>query len=182
MQHLAGRARRAVAALAALALVGLATACAPRPSKNEINVSDEGMANGVAAARYLTPVELEEVQIGRSINDDKSIKDRTTTFQPHETVYASIRVSGSANSGLVRALWTNERGEKVQDDTRIITPSNNDRIALQVAPPQGWAPGRYKLDVYLDDKLAESETFSVEGAQSNTPNQEKGSAPASTNH
>ncbi len=182
MHHLAGRARGAAAAFVALALAGLGAACAPRPTNNEINVSDEGMKNGVAAARYLTPVQLDDVEIGRALNADKSIKDRADKFQAHDTVYASIVVSGSANSGLVRALWTNERGEKIQDDTRIITPSNNDRVALQAAPPQGWPAGRYKLDVYLDDKLADTETFSVEGGESNAPAEGTGVPPSTTSH
>ncbi len=173
MHRLSGRARGLAAALAVTALAGLGAACAPRPTSNEINVSDEGMKNGVAAARDLTPVSLEDVEIGRALNADRTIKDEANRFQAHDTVYASIRVSGSANSGLVRALWTNERGETIQDDTRIITPSNNDRVTLHVAPPQGWAAGRYKLDVYLDDKLADSERFSVEGGRAKGANEPK---------
>jgi len=165
-----------------VALAAGAAACAPHPTSNEINVSDEGMTNGVAAARYLTPVALDTLEIGRSLDTDKTIKEEASTFGPHDTVYASIKVSGSANSGLVRALWTDERGEKVQDDTRIITPSNNDVVTLQVAPPQGWANGRYRLDVYLDDKLAATRDFSVEGGQAKAPNERKGVEANPANH
>ena len=183
MRHPVDRAARALVALVAVVLVGLSgTACAPRPSDNEINVSDEGMKNGVAAARYLTPVELDGVEIGRALNSDRTIKDRATSFKSHETVYASIRVSGTANSGVVRALWTNARGEKIQDDTRLVTPSNNDVVVVQVAPPQGWAAGRYRLDVYLDDKLADSETFSIEGEESKAPAETRPGPPAPTSH
>ena len=149
--------------LVALVVLASATACAPRPSGNEINVADEGMKDGVAAARYLTPVALDAVDLGRGLDVDKSIKDLTSSFKPQDTVCASIRISGSANSGLVRALWTDEKGQTVQDDTRIITPSRSEVVGLQVTPPNGWAGGRYRLDVYLDDKLAATRTFTVEG-------------------
>jgi hypothetical protein len=155
-------------------LASAAAACAPRPSGNEINVADEGMTNGVAAARYLTPVALDRLELGRSLDAGKTIKDETSSFQPRETVYAAIKISGSANSGLVRALWTDERGQTIQDDTRIVTPSRGDSLTLQVAPPNGWTGGRYRLDVYLDDKLAATRNFTVEGGEGTPPNQQKG--------
>lgn len=161
-------------------LTSAAAACAPRPSGNEINVADEGMKNGVAAARYLTPVALEAVDLGRGLDVDRSIKDVTSSFKPQDTVCASIRISGSANSGLVRALWTDEKGQTVQDDTRIVTPSRSEVVGVQVAPPNGWAGGRYRLDIYLDDKLAATRTFTVEG-QGN-PNSGAAEKPTPANH
>ena len=162
----------------ALVVLASAAAACSHPSGNEINVSDEGMTEGVAASRYLTPVALDSVDLGRSLDADKSIKDATTSFKPQDTVCASIKVSGSANSGLVRALWTDQQGKIVQDDTRLVTPSRSDTLALQVTPPNGWTGGQYRLDVYLDDRLAATRTFTVEGAE-NTPNQQKGVEKAS---
>lgn len=153
-----------------------------RPSNNEINVSDEGMKNGVAASRYLTPVTLDSVDLGRALDVDKSVNDATTSFKPQDTVCASMKVSGSANSGLVRALWMDPQGKVVQDDTRIVTPSRSDTVALQVTPPNGWAGGRYQLDIYLDDRLAATRNFTVEGGE-NPPNQQKGAEQANpANH
>lgn len=165
------------ARLGQAALIVLATAalgCAPHPSGNEINVSDEGMKNGVAASRYLTPVALDSVDIGRSIDPDKTIRDTTTSFQPKDTLYAAIKISGSANSGLVRALVTDEQGKTVQDATRIVTPSRNETVTLQVAPPEGWKGGRYRFDVYLDDRLAATREFNVEGEPADKPDAQHG--------
>lgn len=168
---------------ALVALVAAAAACAPHPTPYEINVSDEGMKAGVAASRYLTPVALDAVEIGRTLDADKTIKDEATSFQPRDTVYASIKISGSANSGLVRALWTDPHGQTVQDDTRIVTPSRNDLITLQVAPPNGWTSGTNRFDVYLDDRLAATKTFTVEGGGANTPNPQHGAEKANpVNH
>lgn len=160
--------------VALAALVAAAAACAPHPTPNEINVSDEGMKDGVAASRYLTPVALDAVEIGRALDADKTIRDEATSFQPRDTVYASIKISGSANSGLVRALWTDPQGQTVQDDTRIVTPSRNDLVTFQVAPPSGWTSGTNRLDVYLDDRLAATKTFTVQGGAPNPPNPQHG--------
>ncbi|HSL21842.1 MAG TPA: hypothetical protein VK886_09915 [Vicinamibacterales bacterium] len=151
------------AALAAVALLGAAACAPPGPSPNEVNFADEGMRSGAAAARGLTPVALDDLEIGRSLNDDHTIKDAADSFAPADTVYASVRVRGSANSGLVRAQWRDAAGQVIQDDTRIVTPSRGDVVALQAARPQGWKGGRYVLDVYLDNRLVESREFTVEG-------------------
>jgi hypothetical protein len=170
-----------VGQLTLIVLAAAAIGCT-RPSNNEINVSDEGMKNGVAASRYLTPVALDSLDLGRALDVDKSIKDATTSFKPQDTVCASMKVSGSANSSLVRARWMDPQGKVVQDDTRIVTPSRSDTVALQVTPPNGWAGGRYQLDVYLDDRLAATRNFTVEGGET-TPNQQKGAEQANpANH
>ena len=155
----------------ALMILAAAAVGCRHPSNNEINVADEGMRDGVAASRYLTPVALDSVDIGRSLEADKSIKDATSSFKPQDTVYASLKVSGSANSGLVRALWTDPQGKVVQDNTRIVTPSRSDTVTFEATPPNGWSGGRYRLDLYLDDRLAATRNFSVEGGEPNRPNQ-----------
>jgi hypothetical protein len=161
----ARRLSKAALATALVTMAALGAACAmPGPSPNEINMADEGMSQGAAAARGLTMVALDEVEIGKSINEDKTIKDEADSFQPKDTVYASIRVSGKANSGLVRAMWSDERGQSVQDDTRIVSPSRGEVVTLQISKPQGLAGGRYRVDIFLDNRLVQSKTFSVEGA------------------
>ncbi|MGE5813079.1 MAG: hypothetical protein ACM36C_01205 [Acidobacteriota bacterium] len=170
-----------VGQVALIVLASAAAACT-HPSSNEINVSDEGMKEGVAAARYLTPVALDSLELGRSLDVDKSIKDATTSFKPQDTVCASIKVSGSANSGLVRAVWTDQNGKAVQDDTRIVTPSRSDTVALQVTPPTGWTGGQYRLDVYLDDRLAATRNFTVEGGETPANQQKAGEKPGPANH
>ncbi len=182
--------RRGTAALAralvvlplTLALPLALAACAPPgPSPNEIDLADEGMKHGAAAARGLITIALDEVEIGRSIGDDRTIQDEADSFQHGDTIYASIRVSGAANSGLVRAMWSDERGRLVQDDTRIVSPSRGDLVALQLSKPQELAGGRYRLDVFLDNKPAGTKTFSVEGPRAGEAGAGTGAA-TPTNH
>lgn len=173
---------RAVCTLAALATLILATGCA-RPSGNEINFSDEGRRDGAAAARNLTPVRLESFEIGRGVNDSQAITEEADRFQPHEPVFAAIHVSGSANSALVRTLWLGPDGRPVQDDTRIATPSRGEKITLKAQPTGGWKGGRYQVEVFLDDQLAESQTFTIVGGQQPGPNPQQGvEAPNRTKH
>ena len=171
--------RAAIASGAAL----LGAACGmPGPTPNEINVADEGMRQGVAASRGVTMVALDSIEIGRALNPDNTIKDETDSFAPGDTVCASIRVSGAANSGLVRAVWFDEHDQALQDDTRIITPSRNEVVGLQASRPEGWSGGRYRVAVYLDNRLAGEESFSVEGQPAASPNQQQGAETPKPTH
>lgn len=176
------RVRNAALAIATASLTVATIACVPAPSGNEINLSDEGMKNGAAASRGLTPVALEDVELGRAINDDHTIKDEATRFQPKETIYASIRVSGSANSGLVRTVWSTEKGEVVQDNTRIVSPSRGETVSVQMARAQGLAGGRYRFDVFLDNRLIESKDFFVEGGEQQGLGQQRGTQAPNPGH
>lgn len=177
------RLENAALAVAVLSVTLATAACMPAPSGNEINFADEGRKNGAAAARGLTSVALEDLAIGKSVNDDHTIKEEADSFQPNDTIHASIRVSGAANSGLVRAAWIDEKGAHVQDDTRIVSPSRGEVVSVQLARTQGLAGGRYRIDIFLDDRLVDSAEFSVEGGRTEGPGPQRGrQAPDPTGH
>jgi hypothetical protein len=179
---MSARLDNAALAVAVLSFTIGTAACMPAPSGNEINFADEGRKNGAAAARGLTPVGLEDVELGRGVNRDHTIRDEADTFQAKDTIHASIRVSGSANSGLVRAVWLDEKGEHLQDDTRIVSPSRGEIVSVQVSRPQGLAGGRYRLDIFLDDRLVESKGFTVQGGEPEGPGPQQGTPNPTPGH
>jgi hypothetical protein len=67
----------------------------------------------------------------------------------------------------------------VQDDTRVVSPSRGDLVSLQLARPQGLAGGRYRVDIFLDNRLVETMTFSVEGSEAE---RQGAQAPNPTDH
>lgn len=148
---------------AIVAALAVAAACAPAPTPNEINFSDEGMSQGVAVASRAPRSEIDRIGIGKSINTDNTIKDSARTFGANDTVFASARVSGRANSGIVRAVWFDAQGQPVHEQTRIVSPSRGETVAVQAVPETGWTPGEYTVEIFLDDRLAATERFVVEG-------------------
>jgi hypothetical protein len=158
-RHLLTRVPR-VALAASLAL---AAACAPPPSPNEVNFSDEGMSQGVANASRVARSEVEDVAIGKSANDDGTIADEARTFDATDAVFASVRVTGQANSGIVRVVWFDPQGRPVYEQTRIVTPSRGEAVALQAKRDEHWKPGEHTVEVFLDDRLLATERFTVPG-------------------
>ena len=109
-------------------------------------------------------VRVTDVTLGRAIGGDKAITDRTDTFRPNDTIYASVETDGSANSATLRARWTFEDGQVVDESTQTIAPTRRERTEFHISKPNGWPAGKYKLEVFLDDRSVETESFEVRGS------------------
>jgi hypothetical protein len=119
---------------------------------------------GTTGTTGSTAVRVTDVTLGRSVGEDKAITDRTETFRASDTIYASIATDGSANSATLRARWTFEDGQVVDESTRTIAPNNRERTEFHIAKPTGWPAGKYKLEVFLDNQPAETKNFEVRGS------------------
>ena len=102
--------------------------------------------------------------LGRSLGGDKTVTDRTDTFKPNDTIYASVATEGSASSAIIRAKWSFEDGQLVDESTRTIAPNNKERTEFHISKPDGWPAGKYKLEVFLNDQSAETKNFDVRGS------------------
>ena len=109
-------------------------------------------------------VRVTDVTLGRSVGGDKAVTDKTDTFKPNDTIYASVATEGSAPSATLRAKWSFEDGQLVDESTRTIAPSNRERTEFHIAKPNGWPAGKYKLEVFLNDQSADTKSFDVRGS------------------
>jgi hypothetical protein len=120
--------------------------------------------HGNAANNTAPGVRVSEVTLGRSVGGDKAITDRTDTFKPNDTIYASVATEGASPSATLRAKWSFEGGQLVDESTRTIAPNNRERTEFHISKPDGWPPGKYKLEVFLNDQLTETKNFDVRGS------------------
>ena len=118
-------------------------------------------ANNTAAT---AGVRVTDVTLGRSVGGDKAVTDSTDTFKPNDTIYASIATEGSAQSATLRAKWSFEDGQLVDESTRTIAPNNRERTEFHISKPDGWPAGKYKVEVFLNDQSAQTESFDVRGS------------------
>ena len=111
-----------------------------------------------------TAVRVTDVTLGRAIGGDKAVTDRTETFRPNDTIYASVATEGSANSATLRARWTFEDGQVVDDASRTIAPKDRERTEFHISKPSGWPAGKYKVEVSLDNQVVQTKNFEVRGS------------------
>ena len=120
-----------------------------------------GGKTDTAGTTTSTAVRVTDVSVGRAIGGDKAITDVTDTFKPNDTIYASVATDGTAQSATVRAKWTFEDGQVVNDSTRTIAPNKPERTEFHISKPDGWPAGKYKLEVFLDNQTAGTKDFAV---------------------
>ena len=108
-------------------------------------------------------VRVTDVTLGRSIGGDRSVTDRTETFKPNDTIYASVATDGTAQGVTLRARWTFEDGQVVDESSRTISPRGQERTEFHISKPDGWPAGRYKLEVFVNDQSAQTKEFQVRG-------------------
>jgi len=135
------------------ALLLVATGCGSKPADT-----------GTTGTTGTTVVKVTDVSIGRAIGGDKAISDSTDNFRPNDTIYASVATEGTAPSAALRAKWTFEDGQTVDESTRTIAPAGRERTEFHISKPNGWPAGKYKVEVFLNDQSAGTKTFDVKGS------------------
>jgi hypothetical protein len=124
--------------------------------------TDTGGTAGTTGTTGTTTVKVTDVTLGRAIGGDKAISDSTDKFRPNDTIYASVTTDGSAPSATLRARWTFEDGQVVDESSRTIAPNNRERTEFHISKPNGWPAGKYKMEVFLNDQSVETKTFEVQ--------------------
>ena len=135
------------------ALVIVAAGCNKTPA-------DSGGTTGTTGTT-IASVKVTDVSLGRALAGDKSISDGTDKFRASDTIYASVTTDGSSPSATLRARWTFEDGQTVDESTRTIAPTNRERTEFHISKPNGWPAGKYKVEVFLNDQPVGLKNFEV---------------------
>jgi hypothetical protein len=96
-------------------------------------------------------VKVTEVTIGRTLEADDTIGNRTDSFWISDTFFVSVTTEGSAPSATLTARWTSEDGNVAAEVTKTVNPSGPLVTELHAPPKEGgWAVGAYKVEVLLN--------------------------------
>ena len=140
----------AILALTLSAVLG--TAC----TKSADNTTpDTTGTTGTSAVR------VSHIDLGRELTADKLIANRTDTFKPNDTIYASVGTEGAAPSTTIKARWTFQDGQIVNESTQTIAPTGDARTEFHVSKPDGWPAGKYKIEVLVNGATAGTKEVEV---------------------
>lgn len=141
------RTRAILGSTLSLATFLLAAACGQRASGGE----NTGGRNSI---------EVTNIDIGRSINSDLTIKDNTGNFKPADVIYASVATKGAAPA-VLGVRWIYNDNQVVDEGTREIHPTGDTRTEFHISKPDGFPEGRYRLEVTLNGASAGTKDFEV---------------------
>lgn len=137
----------------ALCLLVAAAAC------SKTDRTEERDAGAVATVANLA---VTGVDLGKGVDANKRIVDKTDDFDPGDVVYASVVTSGSASDATLTARWTFADGQLVDETTQTISPSGPAVTEFHISKPGGLPKGKYKVEVLLNGTAVESEEFKIE--------------------
>jgi len=119
-------------------------------------------SGGTGTTGTVAGVHVSKIDIGRSLTADKTINDNTDSFKPTDTIYASIATEGTAATATLKARWTYQDGQVVNEAAQTIAPTGDARTEFHISKPGGWPSGKYTLEILLNGSSAGVKDFEVE--------------------
>lgn len=118
------------------------------------------LAIAVCVACNNAPLELSNIQTGRSLNQDRSIASITTLFKPNETVYVSVQTK-AAGKGTISVKW--KYGSQLIDEpTKPVSFDGPASTEFHMQNSGGFPPGDYSVDVFIDGVQVGTRAFKVD--------------------
>ena len=104
---------------------------------------------------------------------DGNITDNVRIFSPKDIPILCYVDLKTAKPVAVKLNFVAVKVKGIRPNSRIIsvsykTKNGEDSVTFTGKPEKVWLAGAYRVDIYLDGKLAMSETFSVEKPKSKT--------------
>jgi hypothetical protein len=107
------------------------------------------------------PLKVAAIGIGRSVNEDGTMRDATLLFIPTDTPHVSVELEGQAAKMTLSVRWKKEDGAVLEEMRREINPVGRTVVAFGRAQPGGWPLGKYSVEVLLGGVLGGVVPFEV---------------------
>ncbi|MBE3089799.1 MAG: hypothetical protein IMZ45_02025 [Actinobacteria bacterium] len=109
-----------------------------------------------------------EVKLANAVDENGVPVNETQQFSPSETVYATVKLDYLITGNSLKALWKDSAG-KVLDEVKYDVPSDyydgSSYIWFMLQLTGGQvstvSPGKYKVEIYLNDSLYGTYDFEV---------------------
>lgn len=150
----------AVALVAVLALTGCKKqeeAAAPPPV---VMTPPQPAPVPVAATVAVSGVEL-----GNAVGADMKVTASSASFRPKDTIIAAVSTltsdSATTVAGKLSATWTYQDGQVVNAESKNLDFVGSGVTDFQIAKPDGWPAGKYKVEISLNGSVVQSKDFEV---------------------
>ena len=143
--------------LTRFATILLVTSFAIACSRTETTRTETAPTASPAAAGN---ARVTDVEIGRAINPDKTVKDKADNFAPADTIYVSVKTDGAAQGAKLQTRWY-FNDKVVEESSEMISPTGPAVTEFHLSKPDGWPVGNYRIEVLLNGAQASSKNFEV---------------------
>jgi len=109
-------------------------------------------------------VSVTSVDLGKAVGADNKVTDKTDTFKPGDVIYATVVTNGAAPNTVLKATWTFQDGQVVNQSEQTIAPNGETATEFHIEKADGFPPGKYKIDVSLDGNPVQTKEFEVKAS------------------
>jgi hypothetical protein len=142
----------------ALGVLLIGSACGPKaeptPSAPPVTLAPATLAPASA-------VRVTVLAVGPALGADKHATTGTDTFKPNDTIYATVGTDGASSGSTLKAKWTYQDGQTVDETSRTIAPTGPTVTEFHIVKPSGWPKGAYKVEIFLDGAPVGTKDFKV---------------------
>jgi len=104
---------------------------------------------------------IESAVICKDVTDDYKPVDETSIYAPGDTFHCSVKVSNLKQGQVVSWKWYYDT-ELLYEQPLTLDKSGSGYVAAYLTNDQPWPTGDYKVEVFLDNVLSKTVTFSVQ--------------------
>jgi hypothetical protein len=123
--------------------------------------ADESTTTAGGAVADAAIIEVVEVDLGKGLQTDKTIRDETDDFMQRDTVFASVRTRGATDNATLTARWTFQDGQVVDERSETISPTGEANTTFFISQPGGLPKGKYTVIVLLNGSETQRKEFEV---------------------
>lgn len=142
-----------------LAIAAAFLASAGACTKSERAATDSAATK--VATEVRSTLSVIDIDMGRHVDAERKISDKTDDFAPTDTIYGSVHTSGTARNGAVTGRWTFQDSTVIDEKTDPVTTQGDARTVFFIHKPGGLPKGTYTLHVIIDGKEVRTKDVTV---------------------
>lgn len=105
---------------------------------------------------------VERLELGNALDATQRVHIPVLQFLPKDTFFASVETHLADTPHTLTVRWTHiDSKQVVLEESQILPQTGNQFTAFQLSKPDGWPLGQYKVEILLDDTLAQTRLFDV---------------------
>ena len=124
-------------------------------------------ANALAQSETPLPSTIEEVYLAKDDGEGKA-GEQVTEFRTTDVPIYCVVLLDSGTKTIVKMNFVAVSVTGVKPETKVVTASfttreGQNRVNFTGRPDGKWTPGKYRVDLFLDGKIAKNVEFEIKG-------------------
>lgn len=109
------------------------------------------------------PVSVAELTLGKFAGPDRKVDLQSGGIQASDKLFATVATQG-AGQVLVKVRWNRLADGKailITESAKGLTPKGPETHTFEVHNAEGWQPGEYQVEVFVNDQAVATRRFGV---------------------